>query len=1003
MNKRLVTLLAALGATVGAAAASGTAFTYQGRLGAGGNPANGIYDLKFTLCNDATAGSTVGSPMTTNGVAVSNGLFTVAVDFGSVFDGGPLWLEIGVRTNGAVAFTSVVPRQALTASPYALYALNAGTVAIQGLPPAVVTNGQAGVNLTGTFTGNGSGLTNLLPQASWHALEFTNNIVVCDGDSRTSASGGYFGHLAGGLFFSNRVAAFYNVSAPGTGLGQGMAQYTNVIQPHKPGPGQVGYLLEWYGINDLLSVDGQTTFNNKTSYWAMAKADGFKVITLTLPPANDGYNISVVYPRTQYGQFDANRRRLNDLIRRSALPDGVVDVAALLPDANDTSLVSDGVHFTPAGAELIAQAISAYLMTMGRPAMPAPGVTTNVTIGGTTLVTKGGMVTDVQVVSNGYSGSSLPGLSSSNYVTGDTQTLLVSGAGTASANGTYRHDPGKDFGGLPGYTNVNGLTAIVFWAGWYDAYVLTNGASQGRGNAMYYSGPTDPVTDPWYLEYNGGGTSPPPVVQYYGVVTNYVTRGSFAGDGGGLTNLTHLPSYVLTNGASSVSLSGSFAGSVSGSILLASNGIPPAGLLARFAPKPPKVLGSFYAQGFELAGNTNFNENWVRRVADQMSTNGMLAAGWDTVRIDDGWQGFSRDAAGNLTCNSNTFPGGISNLVWYIHSKGLKAGIYTAFDGYTCLGFHGTPEDKVYGDVATFYRWGADHVMVDACHAGWTYAYTEKMGRLFGSAVLQQAGEPTGGRPMTLFLVSLVRPQPYELGCEANVTVAAEWEVPIDVEYWLVNLKCVQVGSNQWHRGFYPFAGAASWGVSDEQKKQGMCFWAMASASPVIGPPVYGTLWQPYINPEVIAIMDDPGVICPRQAWSNQLAEIWVKPLGGAGTGTNAVLLANPTATNRTFAVDWSLLGLAADQVAAVRDAYYHTNAGVFTGSWTNTVAGNTVGLFTVAALPLSVAAMSFATSAGPTITSGADAPSRAEPNGSLYLRTTGQLYIRTNDTWVAR
>jgi hypothetical protein len=292
LKKRLIALLTAL--TAAAALAAGSAFTYQGRLGDQGQPAQGTYDLRFTLCDAGTGGNQVGT-ITAKGVAVTNGLFTLTLDFGSAFNGSPLWLEVEVRTNSAGAFTRLTPRQALTATPYALYALNAGTVAAEGWPPGLLTNGQTDVNLAGTFTGNGAGLTNIVPPAHPHSLQFTNNIVVCDGDSRSVTSpGGYFGRLPGCLFFSNRVAAFYNVSISGAWVGQGIAHYTNAIQPHKPGPGQVGYLLEWYGINDLLSVDGPTAFRNKTSYWAMAKADGFKVITLTLPPANDGYSISVV-------------------------------------------------------------------------------------------------------------------------------------------------------------------------------------------------------------------------------------------------------------------------------------------------------------------------------------------------------------------------------------------------------------------------------------------------------------------------------------------------------------------------------------------------------------------------------------------------------------------------------------------------------------------------------------------------------------------------------------
>src|SRR5438046_683575 len=94
----------------------GTAFTYQGRLNDGAAPANGAYDLRFTVYDAASAGSIAGGPLSNAPTAVSNGLFTVALDFGAgAFPGADRWLEIGVRTNAAGGFNSLSPRQRLTA------------------------------------------------------------------------------------------------------------------------------------------------------------------------------------------------------------------------------------------------------------------------------------------------------------------------------------------------------------------------------------------------------------------------------------------------------------------------------------------------------------------------------------------------------------------------------------------------------------------------------------------------------------------------------------------------------------------------------------------------------------------------------------------------------------------------------------------------------------------------------------------------------------------------
>ena len=104
------------------AIAQATAFTYQGRLESEGRPADGLYDLRFTL-HDASAGAVVGGPVTSEAVVVTQGLFTVALDFGpGVFNGSERWLEVGVRTNGVSAFSILTPRQPVGAAPQALSA-----------------------------------------------------------------------------------------------------------------------------------------------------------------------------------------------------------------------------------------------------------------------------------------------------------------------------------------------------------------------------------------------------------------------------------------------------------------------------------------------------------------------------------------------------------------------------------------------------------------------------------------------------------------------------------------------------------------------------------------------------------------------------------------------------------------------------------------------------------------------------------------------------------------
>lgn len=155
-------LLFGAGATTSRVFAQGTAFTYQGRLNDGTNPANGTYDLSFAIYDAATAGTQQGGTVTNTGTVVSNGLFTVTLDFGDQFPGADRWLQIAARTNGAATFTTLSPRQALTPSPYAI---TAETVVSGGLEMgtygnAITLNNPAN-EISGTFAGNGAGLTNV--------------------------------------------------------------------------------------------------------------------------------------------------------------------------------------------------------------------------------------------------------------------------------------------------------------------------------------------------------------------------------------------------------------------------------------------------------------------------------------------------------------------------------------------------------------------------------------------------------------------------------------------------------------------------------------------------------------------------------------------------------------------------------------------------------------------------------------------------------------------------
>ena len=258
------------------APAQGTAFTYQGQLSASGGPASGNYDFTFALfnTNSSNAGQQAGNTLTNLNVGVTNGVFTVTLDFGSVFTGNATWLAIEMRTNGGTVFTALNPLQELTPTPYAMYAPNAGaaasantvagsnivgTIAAGQLPANVITNGESGLSLSGSFSGDGGGLTNItadflastsnaVAQTLVYASNGVYNVVVpplatsmvvklwgAGGGPDSGAVGGGGAYV--GVSLSVTAGQTYTVVVGSTGGGAGSGDAPGGSDPHGTGGG----------------------------------------------------------------------------------------------------------------------------------------------------------------------------------------------------------------------------------------------------------------------------------------------------------------------------------------------------------------------------------------------------------------------------------------------------------------------------------------------------------------------------------------------------------------------------------------------------------------------------------------------------------------------------------------------------------------------------------------------------------------------------------------------
>jgi hypothetical protein len=141
------------------AADAGTSFSYQGRLGDSGSPANGRFDLRWALYDSAVDGALVAGPITNNCVSVSNGLFTTMVDTtDTVAYDKPLWIDFAVRTNGPGSFCQLAPRQPLTPAPRAIYAANAGSSVSAGFANIAGTATSVSVQTVPGLANPGDGI-----------------------------------------------------------------------------------------------------------------------------------------------------------------------------------------------------------------------------------------------------------------------------------------------------------------------------------------------------------------------------------------------------------------------------------------------------------------------------------------------------------------------------------------------------------------------------------------------------------------------------------------------------------------------------------------------------------------------------------------------------------------------------------------------------------------------------------------------------------------------------
>ncbi len=390
-------------------------------------------------------------------------------------------------------------------------------------------------------------------------------------------------------------------------------------------------------------------------------------------------------------------------------------------------------------------------------------------------------------------------------------------------------------------------------------------------------------------------------------------------------------------------------------------------------PRPPMGWSSWNS-----FSNT-VNSQIVMNQARAMASNGMQKAGYQYINIDEGWWLGQRDDAGNIMVNEtawpaiapNDKPGDMSNIVRFIHSLGLKAGIYTdaGRDGcslypdlgpvYTGVG----SEDHYEQDFLQFAKWGFDYVKVDWCGGDKEKLDPDVQYREIARAI--EHAEESTGRPIYFSICNWGNQSPWTWAAHIGDSAGDIWRTSGDI------VEPIVAGEKHADRkagfekmlanfdaGIHPQAqqtGAYNDpdmmvlgmpGFSDEQNRAHMSLWAISGAPLLIGADL--TKLAPSTlailkDAEVLAIdQDGLGLQATKVGQPEQGLEVWSKPL--EKSGTRAVLLLNRTKAPSDVQFRAGDLGFADGAKMKVRELWSKRDLGEFDRSVTTHVdAGDAV------------------------------------------------------------
>ena len=307
----------------------------------------------------------------------------------------------------------------------------------------------------------------------------------------------------------------------------------------------------------------------------------------------------------------------------------------------------------------------------------------------------------------------------------------------------------------------------------------------------------------------------------------------------------------------------------------------------------------------------------VRSIADAMAGNGMKAAGYLYINIDDTWEG-GRDSSGNILTNKK-FPD-MKALADYVHRKGLKLGIYSSPGPNTCAGYEGS-----YGheeqDARTYAAWGIDYLKYDWCGARTLYTDEEM------PAVYQKMGEAlrASRRPIVYSLCQYGRLDVWKWGSDVGGNL---WRTTGDIRDAWDSMSRIGFGQNdlaQWARPGHwndpDMLEIGNGAMSETEYKTHMSLWAMLAAPLLAGNDLRSmspAILEILTNREVIAIDQDKDGKQGKEVWKSGDQEIWTRSLSGKA---QAVALFNRAKDEAKMTVRWADLGITRTRV---RDLWLH-------------------------------------------------------------------------------